>query len=74
MTVFLFFPKLLHVLKWGLRFDERRGLLLGRSPSHVQDGVGSKHVNPSETRLRFFHNHSTFSYYVYGKVKLTCQL
>jgi hypothetical protein len=34
MTIFLLFPRLLHVLKWGLLFDERRGLTTtGHSPS-----------------------------------------
>lgn len=32
MTIFLFVPRLLHVMKWDLLFKERSGLATGHSP------------------------------------------
>jgi hypothetical protein len=41
MTIYLFFLSLLHVLKWGLLFDERRGLTAtGHSPLLVANRAG----------------------------------
>jgi hypothetical protein len=39
ITIFLLFPVLLRVLKWGLLFDERRGLI---SPGHSSLAQSSK--------------------------------
>jgi hypothetical protein len=41
MTIFLSFPRLLHVLRWGLLFDERRGPIdTGHSLSYsTKEGV-----------------------------------
>jgi hypothetical protein len=42
MTIFLFFPRLLRILKWGLLFDEKRGLTTtGHFPSNGRTRAGN---------------------------------
>jgi hypothetical protein len=54
MTISLFFPRLLCVLKWGLLFDERRGLTTtGHSPSTGDDSSG--HRNSTSLHALRYH-------------------